>query len=189
MHPAMRPALTLIIACMAVATAVGPIWAGPPEQDSLIAEHMWIELHPIDSMHWRATVHLRNPDPLAALTLPFTWRGGQSFYFADSANYAATRVEYFALKTYLADTANQTVLIGLISDLGMDLPPLEPGSGPIAHLYFTARDSGTSPPLLDTTFILPHNTLQLVTPDVRAITPEFEVRQFRSTAPAKSEKP
>ena len=76
---------------------------------------------------------------------------------------------------------------GLISDLGMGLPPLEPGSGPIAILHFT-RTAATNRPLqVDSTFIPPHNTLQLVTPDVRAITPELEIRLVEHAgAPAAS---
>ncbi|HUU46499.1 MAG TPA: hypothetical protein VM118_12280 [Acidobacteriota bacterium] len=148
------------------------------------AERMRIDCYPIDTIHWQAAVALDNASLLAAMTLPLSWGHGDAPYLIDSATYGDTRLEYFALKTYLVDTAQQNVLIGLISDLGMGLPPLEPGNGPIVLLHFT-RTARTSHPLkLDSTFIPPHNTLQLVTPDVRAITPQLEIRLTDQTAAA-----
>lgn len=133
-----------------------------------------IETEQIDSAHWEADVALENSGPIAALTLPLRWGNGRSGFRIDSADYSGLRTEYFALKTFRVDSVKQTVLIGLISDLGGDHPPLEPGEGTIARLYFSNRGAKSSTLTIDTTFILPHNTLQLVSPDVRAIRPTFE---------------
>lgn len=127
----------------------------------------------IDSLHWEAVVELENAGPIAALTLPLSYGNGRSPFRVDSATYRGLRTEYFALKTFRIDSTKQSVLIGLISDLGGNYPPLEPGSGAIALLHLSTRKMATQVPRLDTTFIAPHNTLQLVSPDVRAIRPQF----------------
>ena len=144
---------------------------------------VWVEMERVDSLHWEATVGLENAGPIVAMTLPFKWGSGRSPYNLDSANYAGLRTEYFALKTFRVDSTKQSVLIGLIADLGGNSPPLEPGSGTITRLYFTSRRASSPVPILDTTFVLPHNTLQLVTPDVRAIKPKFERGDQPATAP------
>lgn len=141
------------------------------------ADSIWITTERQDTLHWQATVFLHNTEILVAMTLPFRWGKGRSPFLIDSATYGGTRVKYFALKTYLVDTTDQSVLIGLISDLGMGLPPLDPGRGPIAVLHFTAQSRTDEDLSLDSTFIPPQNTLQVVTPDVRAVTPYFEVRR------------
>jgi len=128
----------------------------------------------VDSLHWEASIDLSNIGVIAAMTLPFRWGNGRSQFRLDSADYRGLRTEYFALKTFRVDSTKQNVLIGMISDLGGNFPPLEPGSGTIARLHFSSKKPTTEPPLLDTAFIAPHNILQLVTPDVRAIRPDFQ---------------
>jgi hypothetical protein len=137
-------------------------------------ERISLRTERVDSMHWEVTVWLENTRALAALTLPFRWGHSRCPFMIDSANYDGLRTEYFALKTFFPDSTDKTILIGLISDLGAGFPPLEAGNGPIARLYFTARIPTSRSLLLDTTFITPHNTLQVVTPDVRAYTPVFD---------------
>ena len=155
------------LACATRAGAATPSTGAPGERIALQVER-------IDSTHWEVIVSLENTHTLAAMTLPFRWGRGHSPFMIDSATYDGLRTEYFALKTFFPDSTDQTILIGLISDLGGGLPPLEIGSGPIARLYFTARTPTSRSLTLDTTFIAPHNTLQVVTPDVRAITPHFD---------------
>jgi len=138
-------------------------------------DSVMISVRQTGATRWEALVHLSNDENIAALTLPLSWRPGGMALTIDSASYSGLRTEYFALKTFFPDTAAGTVLIGLISDLGTGLPPLAPGRGPIARLFFTTTSAGQAP-TIDTTFIRPHNVLQLVTPDVRAILPVFEVR-------------
>lgn len=132
-----------------------------------------IELEQLDSTHWDVLVQMVNPGPVAAVTLPFRWGNGRAPYRIDSADYAGLRTEYFALKTYYVDSTKQTVLIGLISDMGAGFPPLEAGGGGIARLYFSSKRGAAAAPSIDTTFIPPGNTLRIVTPDVKAIRPLF----------------
>lgn len=149
-------------------------WAqakGPHVPDS--SYRVGIELEQLDATHWDVLVQMVNPGPVAAVTLPFRWGDGRAPYRIDSADYDGMRTEYFALKTYYVDSTKQTILIGLISDMGAGLPPLEAGGGGIARLYFTARRTTDVPLTIDTTFIPPANTLRLVTPDVKAISPLF----------------
>lgn len=128
----------------------------------------------VDSLHWEASIDLSNIGLIAAMTLPFRWGDGRSPFRLDSADYRGLRTEYFALKTFRVDSTRQSVLIGMISDLGGNYPPLEPGSGTIARLHFSTTRPTRELPSLDTAFIAPHNILQLVTPDVRAIRPDFQ---------------
>jgi hypothetical protein len=138
------------------------------------AYRVTIHVDRVDSLHLEALVELVNPTAIAALTLPLQWGNGRSAYRLDSADYQGLRTDYFALKTFRIDSTKQTVLIGLISDLGGNYPPLEPGDGGIARLHFSSKRPITTALAIDTTFIPPHNVLQLVTPDVRAIRPTFQ---------------
>lgn len=142
-----------------------------------------IEVERVDSLRWEALVELENAGPVAALTLPLKWGNGRSPFRLDSANYLGARTEYFALKTLRVDSTKQTLLIGMISDLGGSTPPLEPGDGAIVTLHFSTRRPTSSTLTLDTTFVAPHNVLQLVSPDVRAIRPEFERSTDSATNP------
>jgi hypothetical protein len=133
-----------------------------------------IAIEPESHNRWQAVVYLTNDENLAAMTLPFRWGPGHGVYRIDSASYVNTRTSGFAVKTFYPDTLRETILIGLISDLGRGLPPLDPGSGPIARLFFSGVKPGARPLTLDTTFLPPHNVLQLVTPDVASVYPIFK---------------
>jgi hypothetical protein len=86
----------------------------------------------------RVDVFVVNSEPVAGLPMPFkvTIKDGQMKF--DSVSYAAGRVEYFQLKTQNADTANQTLLLGLIADLSGTKPPLAPGRGKALSLFYSA---------------------------------------------------
>jgi hypothetical protein len=133
-----------------------------------------IDVHASGEGQWIATIVLQNDENIAAMTLPLRWQPHGERFRLDSASYNGLRTEYFALKTFYPDTVEGTILIGLISDLGTGLPPLEPGRGAIARLHFTALGDSVESLAVDTTFIRPHNVLQMVTPDVRSVLPAFE---------------
>jgi len=137
---------------------------------------------------WIVGVILHNDEELAAITVPLKF-GRQVGQFAlDSVSFSDTRVSYFALKTTNSyDTAN-AVLIGLLYCLDDNRPPLEPGSGLVARLYFTQKlnpDEKLTPLTIDSTFFPPYNTLELVTPGAVPIKPVFETFQVEkiSTPP------
>jgi len=162
----------IFIAGLTVFVLVPYGWCGETA-DKSGGHSVSIHVEHVDSLHLEAIVELVNPSPIAALTLPLQWGNGHSPYTLDSADYRGLRTDYFALKTFRVDSTKQTVLIGMISDLGGNYPPLEPGAGGIARLFFSSAHPVKTAIAIDTVFIAPHNTLQLVTPDVRAVSPEF----------------
>ncbi|GAB4323042.1 MAG: hypothetical protein Kow0074_14960 [Candidatus Zixiibacteriota bacterium] len=164
----------LLLALVSAASAQPPT---APHDEYGILDTVSITVTHRGGDQWIAEVELTNDENIAAVTLPLSWRPGTEKFRIDSANYKDLRTSYFALKTFFPDTTKGTILIGLISDLGTGIPPLDPGSGPIARLYFTSIDDSANTLSIDTTFIRPHNVLQLVTPDVRAILPAFETRK------------
>ncbi len=163
---------TLGITAVVIALSSVDSWSGDKGEPTA-GYHVSVQIEQIDAQHWEATIALENTGPVAALTLPLSYGNGRSPFRVDSATYNGLRTEYFALKTFRVDSTRQSVLIGLISDLGGNYPPLEPGSGAIALLHLSSRKMAQVAPRLDTTFIAPHNILQLVSPDVRAIRPKF----------------
>jgi len=123
-----------------------------------------------------AKVFLANDEDLAGLTVPLKFGGSKkSSLLCDSISYANTRVDYFSFKSGLIDTTGSALLIGLIADLSGKNPPLKPGSGQIATIYFTIK-KGAKPAvvILDTCFVNPSNVLKLITPDVKEIVPVFD---------------
>jgi len=169
--------MALLIGVAVTTTAWGQQSPKPPLDEYGDLDTVTIEILPSGGDQWQAVVSLTNDESVAAITLPLICTPGFSSYRLDSASYTDLRTAYFALKTFFPDTTRSTILIGLISDLGAGLPPLEPGSGPIARLFFTAMDGATGSLGVDTTFIRPHNVLQLVTPDARAILPALDARK------------
>ncbi len=144
-----------------------------PHDEYGVLDTITVTVEHVTGDYWAAEVRLVNDESVAAITLPFTWRPGMQHFRIDSATYDGLRTSYFALKTFFPDTVKSTILIGLISDLGTGRSPLEPGSGLIARLHFTAKTEVADHLSLDTTFIRPHNVLQLVTPDAGSILPAF----------------
>lgn len=87
----------------------------------------------------RLDVFVVNTEPVAGLPLPFkVTAGGNTKMKFDSVSYAGGRVEYFQLKAHNADTANQTLLLGLIADLSGSKPPLTPGRGKALSIFYSA---------------------------------------------------
>ena len=122
-----------------------------------------------------AKVFLFNDEDLAALTIPLKFGSSKgSSLYCDSVGYSDTRVDYFSWKTATIDSSAGTVLIGLIANLSGKLPPLKPGNGQVASIYFTVK-KGAKPSVvvLDTCFVKPSNVLMLVTDDVKEIYPVF----------------
>lgn len=166
----------IVLSVTGVGTAVQ---AGDPVRPSDAYGRMdtiRVEISQSAGTRWEADVYLSNDENLAAMTLPLRWGPKHGFYRLDSASYAKSRIEDFAVKTFYPDTVKQTVLLGLISDIGKGVPPLAAGHGLIARLHFTNVKPGAKPLTVDTTFIPPHNILQMVTPDIASIYPFFVVK-------------
>lgn len=123
-------------------------------------------------------VSVFNDENLAALTLPFSYGDGKSPVRCDSVRFRNTRAASFDMKTANIDTVGQTVLIGLIADMTGTKPPMEKGDGAVATIYFTfPANQRFHDFVMDTTWVKPFNLLKFVTPDVKAVYPEFDNSQ------------
>jgi hypothetical protein len=123
-------------------------------------------------------VSVFNDEDLAALTLPFSYGDGDSPVRCDSVRFRNTRTEFFDMRTASIDTVGQTVLIGLIADMTGKKPPMQKGDGEVAVIYFTfPANQRFHDFVMDTTMVKPFNLLKFVTPDVKAVYPEFDNSQ------------
>ena len=109
----------------------------------------------------RLDVFVVNSEPVAGMPLPFKiWAKDAKLRF-DSVSYSGGRVEYFQLKTQNADTANQTILFGLIADLSGTKPPLAPGRGKALSVYYSsASPLIASSVKVEPVILLPANKLE-----------------------------
>jgi hypothetical protein len=133
-----------------------------------------------DQKTGQGVVHVSvfNDENLAALTLPFTYGDGSSPVRCDSVRFRNTRSESFDMITANIDTVAQTVLIGLIADMTGKKPSMGKGDGAVATIYFTfPANERFHDFVMDTTLIKPFNLLKFVTPDVKAVYPEFDNSQ------------
>ena len=87
---------------------------------------------------FRLDVFVVNSEPVAGMPTPVRVSSEKAKMQFDSVSYVDGRVEYFQLKTHNADTASQTLLIGLIADLSGSKPPLKPGRGKALSVFYTA---------------------------------------------------
>ena len=96
-----------------------------------------VMVFPAGSNQLRLDIFVVNSAPVAGMPVPMKVWSKEAKVAFDSVSYQGGRVEYFQLKAENADTANHTVLLGLIADLSGTKPPLEPGRGKAFSLYFT----------------------------------------------------
>jgi len=176
----MRKILCLIATLIACGAA-GVAAENKPRDAFGKPDRIIVEIAPLSAKgQWAVGVLLENDEELAAITVPLRFGEFIGQFRLDSVLFTETRVTYFSLKiTNSSDTLN-TVLIGLLASLGDNRPPLEPGYGPVARLYFTEMKDKKKPPTLlviDSTFFPPYNTLELVTPGAEPIQPTFETVQ------------
>lgn len=105
-----------------------------------------------------------NDQELAAMTYPLRVSGKNFSMHYDSVSWEG-RADYFSVKAVRPEDSLQTVNVGFVNDLGQGNPPLKPGSGKVARLFFTASvdASNLCDVMIDTTFIYPSNVLYGVT--------------------------
>jgi hypothetical protein len=157
---------------------VGGAVAGEPKDHFGQPDKIIVEIAPQTTPGgWELGVYLENDEPLAAITVPLLFGDRVGQFHLDSVVFTNTRTHYFGLRTTNSyDTVN-SVLIGLLYTLGGDELPLEPGTGPVAWVYLTSRQTppqSAKPPRIDSTFFPPFNTLELVTPSAVPIRPIFK---------------
>ncbi len=97
----------------------------------------------------RVDVYAHNTLPTLQIILPFAWSGPAGLEF-DSASRAGTRTDYFQIMDFIHfDPFTSEATIKLQSSSNNSVPKLEPGSGPVASLFFSAPTAGSN----DTTII------------------------------------
>ncbi len=76
-----------------------------------------------------------NDDTISAMTIPLHWETDCPGFTVDSVSFWGTRIENWEGKNVSIN--GDTVVLGLIADMGGGTPPLPPGEGPIAYVYFS----------------------------------------------------
>ncbi|OGC77616.1 MAG: hypothetical protein A2Z27_03050 [candidate division Zixibacteria bacterium RBG_16_50_21] len=109
-----------------------------------------------------------NDSAVSAITIPFLYALG--FATFDSVSFSQSRIESLPFKTVNFDTLNNKVLLGAVP---VEEPPIAPGRGGFATLWFTALSSlaGIS---LDTTFFPPNNHLYFSNSSAELYTPVWK---------------
>jgi hypothetical protein len=85
-------------------------------------------------------VFVNNVDTLAGMQVPIYYRSADVDLKCDSISFAGSRCSEFALDLDLIEPVGKTAFFAFISmtDPKDDKPPLYPGDGPVATLWFTA---------------------------------------------------
>lgn len=131
----------LALALCAVLGNGGRVQAAPEVEDEQLSatDTVMVTVHPAAGKNQlQLEVLVVNSDSVAGLPMPFRVVAEGAKLSFDSVSYEGGRTAYFQLKTQNADTANQTVLLGLIADLSGSKPPLAPGRGRALSLFYTA---------------------------------------------------
>jgi len=128
------------------------------------------------SNHYEIEISLTNDQPIAAMSFPFSITAGKKQMLYDSISFTGSRAEFCAAKIPNPDSTNQRFNLGILASMTPPLKFIDPGSGTIAKLYFTA-DKGTtlSEIHVDTVFFPPSNHLMGVLPDAKTnLYPDFK---------------
>ena len=85
-------------------------------------------------------VYVNNVDSLAGMQVPIYYRSEDVDIKCDSVSFAGSRCGYFAMNDSKIEPVGKTVLFCFIVEIdpGKPEPPLGPGDGVVATLWFTA---------------------------------------------------
>ncbi len=139
---------------------------------------IYAEPYKIDANNWGINISLVNDEDIVGISVPLKFNSGKNRLVADSTIFKGGRAEHFRVKFARADTAIQSVTIGLIADVGVSVPPIQAGKGRIATVFISSLDDKEIKSLVvDTTTTVPGNTLQMVNPPVNEIVPAFIIKK------------
>jgi len=137
---------------------------------------IYAEPYRIDAKNWAINVSMFNDEDILAISIPLTFSAGKNRVVADSIVFKGGIAEEFKIKLARIDTTTQCVTLGLISDVGVSVPPIPPGKGRLATIFISSLDDKEITSLtVDTTTTPPGNNLQLVSPPTAGIVPAFSV--------------
>lgn len=144
---------------------------------------IFAEPYKIDAENWAVNVSMFNDEEILAISIPLTFSAEKNRVVVDSTISKGGVAEDFRVKYARIDTSTQCVTMGLISDIGVSVPPIPPGKGRIATVFLSSLDDKEIKSLkVDTTTTPPGNSLQLVMPPTEGIVPAFVVIE---SAPSK----
>jgi len=143
-----------------------------------VIDTMYLEPYQIDANNWGINISLFNDEEIIAISMPIKFAAGETKLVADSAVFTGGRCEEFRVKTSRPDTVTQCITIGLINDIGINVPPMKPGNGRIATVFISALDGGPIADMLviDSTTTPPGNSMQMVKPPVEEVVPALIVK-------------
>lgn len=140
-----------------------------------------LKIETLSENKWMVTAHLWNDEELAALDIPIRFTAGIARVLIDSISFKDTRISYFAQKYSPVDTLNQVAHFGGLAYLGPDKPPLAPGEGVVARIYFSVKgDTKAGLFTVDTTTVPPNSSLMLVDRNAKIIVPALKI-EYMST--------
>lgn len=162
--------LLVLALCLTAATAMA-------QNDPIgKTDTVTLKIETLSENKWMVSVHVWNDEDLAALDIPIRFTAGVARVMVDSVSFKNTRISYFAQKYAPIDTANQIMHFGGIAYMGTDKPPLAPGEGVVARVYFSvAGDKKPGPFTVDTTTVPPNSTLMLVDRNAKIIVPALKI--------------
>lgn len=144
-----------------------------------ITDTVTLKIETISENKWMVSAHVWNDEDLAALDIPIRYTAGVARVFVDSVSFENTRISYFAQKYSPVDTANQVMHFGGLAYMGTDRPPLAPGEGVVARIYFSTKgDKKPGPFTVDTTTAPPNSTLMLVDRNAKIIIPALIIENL-----------
>jgi hypothetical protein len=125
-----------------------------------------VQITEVAPNHFAFELMWDNDQELAAMTYPLKVTGKNFAMHYDSVSWEG-RADYFSVKAVRPEDSLQAINVGFVNDLGQGNPPLKPGKGKLATLFFTAGvekgQANICDVLVDTTFIYPSNVLYGVT--------------------------
>jgi hypothetical protein len=189
----MKKLVGLALLLMLISALVISAWAGE-KQDKPVKntpkdafgrpDVATVVIKEIAPNHFACVLNWDNDQELAALTYPLRVTGKDFAMRYDSVSWAG-RAEYFSVKAVRPEDSIQSVNVGFINDLGQGNPPLKPGSGTVATLFFTADvkegKANVCDVTVDTVFLHPSNVLYGVTVGATGeIHPEYNLNRVNS---------
>lgn len=137
-----------------------------------------------------------NEDNLVAMDIPLEFSEGVTL---SEVTFENTRVDYFDLKVAMIDNETNTVVIGLLPQIGSNgKPDLPAGTGTVANLVFTIDDPSVSEITLESvTLERPDHALLFVyheydaagVPSIVEVSPDFEGKSLALRGAAESALP
>lgn len=87
-------------------------------------------------------VFVNNVDSLAAFSMPIYYRSDTVDLQCDSVTFHGSRAEYFSLSFFKIEPVGKTVFFSFlwVTDPEEKTPPLAPGEGMVAELWFTTPE-------------------------------------------------